>query len=99
MALCCLQANESAHLSIYLDDLSSIPVPVFVLQLSNSRLSSRRLQRQLNPRHLNQEETGASKAATTKGDGALQYTTGLRQNNGRRSEEGDINTLGASGRA
>ena len=37
--------------------------------------------------------------ATTKGDGALQYTTGLRQNNGRRSEEGDINTLGASGRA
>ena len=42
---------------------------------------------------------GASKAATTKGDGALQYTTGLRQNNGRRSEEGDINTLGASGRA
>ena len=72
---------------------------VFVLQLSNSRLSSRRLQRQLNPRHLNQEETGASKAATTKGDVALQYTTGLRQNNGRRSEEGDINTLGASGRA
>ena len=51
------------------------------------------------PYEINQEETGANKAATTKGDGALQYTTGLRQNNGRRSEEGDINTLEASGRA